>query len=80
MPRRKIEKNETKRQKFLRLGTLRTREVLDRLRILGNCANRNSYDYTRAEINKIFSEIENLVKETKTKFYFPKAKDEEFKL
>ena len=60
------------------MATQRTNSVLQRLRVLGNCANRGVYDYTEEEINKIFSEIERSVRGTKTKFHFPKSK--EFKL
>lgn len=67
-----------KRERFKRLATQRTNIVLKRLKVLGNCANRSAYTYTEEEINKIFSEIERRVRETKAKFHFPKNK--EFKL
>lgn len=75
---RKIDKNETPRERFKRLATLRTNEVLKRLKILGNCANRQIYDYSEKDIEMIFSVIERKVKEIKTKFHFPK--EEKFKL
>jgi len=67
-----------KRERFKRLATYRTNEALKRIKVLGNCSNRSAYIYTEEEINKIFSEIERKVKETKSKFHFPKNK--EFKL
>ncbi|MBI2669534.1 MAG: hypothetical protein HYX20_00055 [Candidatus Yanofskybacteria bacterium] len=73
-----INKNETRRDRFKRLATMRTNAVLRRLKVLGNCSNRSTYEYTEEEINKIFSEIERKVKEVKAKFHFPKGK--EFKL
>ena len=69
---------EQKRERFKRLGTQRTNSVLKRLKVLGNCSNRSAYNYTEEEINKIFSEVERRVRETKAKFHFPKNK--EFKL
>ena len=69
---------EQKRERFKRLGTQRTNSILQRLKVLGNCSNRSAYDYTEEEINKILSEIERRVRETKAKFHFPKNK--EFKL
>ena len=72
------ENKEQKRERFKRLGTQRTNSVLQRLKVLGNCSNRSAYDYTEEEINKIFSEIERRVRETKAKFHFTKNK--EFKL
>jgi len=68
-----------KRKRFRKLAVYRTNEVLKRLKILGNCANRSAYDYTEEEINKIFSEIERKVKEIKARFHFPN-KNKEFKL
>lgn len=69
---------DNKKERFKRLAVYRTNEVLKKLRVLGNCANRSAYEYTQEEINKIFSEIEKSTKEIKAKFHFPKNK--EFKL
>lgn len=63
-----------KRKRFKRLGEQRTNSVLQRLKVLGNCSNRSAYTYTEEEINKIFSEIERRVRETKAKFHFSKNK------
>lgn len=71
--------SDNKRERFKRLGVYRTNEVLKKLKVLGNCANRSAYDYTQEEVNKIFSEIDRAAKDTKAKFYFPKQKGE-FKL
>lgn len=71
-------KNEHPRDRFKRLATQRTNIVLKRLKVLGNCSNRQIYEYEEPDIDKIFSEIERKVKETKAKFHFPKKK--EFKL
>jgi hypothetical protein len=70
---------DTRRSNFKRLAASRTNEILRKLKILGNCANRSHYDYTEAEVSKIFSEIEKKVRETKAKFTFP-AEGSEFKL
>jgi len=70
--------NETPEQRFKRLAAYRTNEVLERLRVLGHCSNRQIYSYTEDQINKMFSAIEKQFKEIKSKFYFPKR--ERFKL
>jgi len=81
MVRRKISPTETKREKFLRLATRRTKEVLSRLRILGNCANRQLYDYNEMDIEKIISVIDKQWKDVKAKFTSLKEKREkEFRL
>ena len=72
-------KNETPRDRFKRLAAARTNSILQRLKVLGNCSNRHIYEYTEDDIDKIFSEIERKVKETKAKFHYPKQKGE-FKL
>jgi len=69
---------EQKRDKFKRLATYRTNEVLKRIKILGNCANRSTYSYQKSEVNKIFLEIENKLKEIKSRFHF--SNEEIFKL
>lgn len=61
-----------KKERFNRLATIRTNEVLDRLRILGNCSDKRSYEYTDEEIDKIFRAIDEQVKIVKTKFKKPK--------
>ena len=58
-------------ENFKRLASSRTNEVMKRVKILGNCANRSHYDYTEEEINRIFSELERKIRETNAKFSFP---------
>ena len=69
---------ETNRDRFKRLATKRTNEILRRIRILGNCANKSHYEYDERDISRIFSEIEKGLKEAKSRFQIPKEK--EFKL
>ena len=71
----KTNKKETPQERFKRLGTLRTNTVLRRLKVLGNCANRQAYQYTEEEVDRIFSEIERKLKEVKAKFHFPKNRE-----
>jgi hypothetical protein len=69
---------ETPEERFRRLATLRTNEVLRRLKILGNCANRQVYAYTEKEVEKIFSVIDRKLKEVRSKFHT--NRDEKFRL
>ena len=73
-------KNETNRDRFKRLATLRTNTVLKRLKVLSNCANRGVYEYLEEDVNKIFSEIDRAVKSAKTKFHYPVKSSKKFKL
>lgn len=60
--------SETKKQRFQRLAEKRTNDVLERLRILGNCANRGQYEYATEDVRKIFNAIEKSVEVIKLKF------------
>lgn len=64
--------NKEKSQRFQRLASNRTNEVLDKLRILGNCADKRSYQYTDEEIDKIFRAIDEQIKIVKSKFKQPR--------
>ena len=61
-------KQETKRERFVRLAEARTNKIIDMIQLLGNCSNTNVYDYTSEDIDKIFSAIETELKEAKRKF------------
>lgn len=73
-----MSKNETKNERFRRVATRRTNEILEKIRILGNCANKSAYSYTQEEINKIFNVIESSSKEARAQFHFSMTR--EFKL
>jgi hypothetical protein len=59
---------ETREQRFKRVATRRTNEILRRLSILGNCSNKSSYSYTEDDIKKIFCAIEAEIRAAKAKF------------
>ena len=58
----------TKRQRFLEIGEKRTQAVLDRLRLLGNCGNTATYEYGDAEVERIFTTIEDELQRTRARF------------
>lgn len=59
---------ESKRDAFLRLAEARTTAVLERVRVLGNCANPYAYEYTEDDVRRIFSAIDREVKSARAKF------------
>ena len=59
---------ETKREKFVRIVEARTNKIIDMIQLLGNCSNSSAYEYTSEDIEKVFSAIENEVKEARKKF------------
>jgi len=60
--------SESKRQAFQRLATKRTNAVLERIRVLGHCANPQLYDYTQEDAKKIFHAIEKELRVVKARF------------
>lgn len=71
---------ESKKDRFKRLASYRTNEVLHRLKVLGNCSNRQLYEYEKKEVDKIFMEIEKKLREVKSRFYFSDKKRDKFSL
>ena len=71
---------ETKREKFVRLVEARTNKIIDMMRLLGNCANKANYDYTDADVQKIFTTLEKELKLVKMKFASMEEEEDKFKL
>ncbi len=59
---------ETRKEKFKRLATYRTNNILHTLRLLGNLSNKSNYDYDEEDIKKIFSTIDLELRKAKTKY------------
>ena len=72
------ERDETPEERFRRLATKRTNNVLDSLRKLGNLSNRQNYRYSEGDIEKIFTTIYEAIGDVETQFS-PK-KDRKFEL
>lgn len=70
---------ETKRDKFVRLAEARTNKAIDMIRLISNLSNKNNYEYSEEDVQKIFSTIEKELKNAKAKFNGPSA-NEIFKL
>lgn len=71
---------ETKRECFVRIAEARTNKIIDMLRLLGNCSNLATYEYTKEDVKKIFAAIEEELKATKTKFDTVTTTNSKFKL
>jgi hypothetical protein len=59
---------ESKKDKFVRIAEARTNKIIDMIRLLGNCSNKASYEYSKEDVRKIFTAIENELKAAKAKF------------
>lgn len=70
---------ETKREKFKRVAENRTNRIIKDLSLLGNCSNKSNYDYTDADIKKIFSAIDAALKIAKDRYKIQEG-NKKFKL
>ena len=71
---------ETKREKFIRIVERRVNNILSNLESLGKCSNRKNYEYTEADVSKIFSEIEKKIKDIKLLYSNSNKKKKRFEL
>mgnify|MGYP003325800374 CR=1 FL=1 len=60
--------------RFKRIATKRTNDILNRIRILGNCSNKSAYKYSEDEVNRIFRAIDQELKNCKSRFSSKKQK------
>lgn len=70
----------TRRERFLEVAARRTRTILDDLRKLGNCGNRSAYEYSDADVEKIFGAIEQELTAARLRFRTEEAKRIDFSL
>ncbi len=70
---------ETKNDKFVRIAEARTNKIINMIKLLGNCSNKSSYDYSKEDVKKIFNAIEEELKVAKAKFEQSEG-NKEFKL
>lgn len=61
-------RRESKSERFIRVAERRTRKVLTDLRLLGQCANRRTYEYSPDQVRKIFREIRRTLADAEKKF------------
>lgn len=55
---KKIQDNESKADKFVRLGEYRVNKVIDAIGRLENLSNRTNYEYTQEQVEAMFSIME----------------------
>jgi hypothetical protein len=66
---------EARRDRFKRIAESRTNRILNDIRLLGNTGNKTLYNYSQADVDKIFSIVEKKLSETRTKFKTTKKED-----
>lgn len=66
---------DAKRQRFLRVAERRTNSILETIRLLGNTSNKNLYQYSDSDVEKIFSTVDEKLKEAKLRFKTDKKRE-----
>jgi len=59
---------ESKSERFVRIAEARTNKIIDMIQLLGNCANKSTYEYTKEDVKQIFSAIESELRTARAKF------------
>ena len=72
--------NKLKRDRFIRIAEARTNKAIDMLRLLGNCADKNNYEYSDDDARQIFQALQKELNNTKNKFSGIDSNNEVFKL
>ena len=66
--------SKSKRERFIEIAGKRTNRIIDDLHLLGNCSNRNNYEYSDEDVRKMFSAIEEALRESKSRYAKTKGK------
>ena len=75
---KKVQDNESKADKFVRLGEYRVNKVIDAIGRLENLFNRTNYEYTQEQVEVMFSIMEKRLLEVKGRFAPKKEKEDTF--
>ena len=57
-----------KRKRFEKVAENRVDKILECLRLLGNCSNKNNYEFTKQDVDFMFDEIRRALKEAQFRF------------
>lgn len=60
---------ETRAERFKRVVERRANALLEKIRVLGNCADKRTYEYSQENIEVLFSTLEKELKRIKMKFF-----------
>jgi hypothetical protein len=64
-----------KRQKFVKLAEGRTRNAIKAIRVIAKLGNKNAYEFTEADVNKIAKALNREVDLMKTRMSSPGSKE-----
>lgn len=72
-----IRPGESQHDRFRRLAGKRVIRTIKDIRLIGNLGNRNNYEYTADEVDKIFRTLEKELKLARAKFDSRRKDDDE---
>lgn len=59
---------ESRKERFKRLTNIRVNNAIKQIQLVGNLSNKSSYEYSEEEVKKIFNELEQAIKDSKSNF------------
>jgi hypothetical protein len=68
---------ESQHDRFRRLAEKRVIRTIKDIRLIGNLGNRNNYEYTGEEVDKIFRALEKELKLARSKFDSRRKEDDD---
>ena len=75
---KKIQDNESKAEKFVRLGEYRVNKAIEAIGRIENLSNRSNYEYTEEQVEAMFSMMEKRLAEVKSRFVPKQVKGSSF--
>ncbi len=80
MPETKLKHQESRDERFVRLAEVRVNALLEKMRLLGQLANKRNYSYSEDQVNAIFRAIQYELNSNKAKFREGTTGPKKFKL
>lgn len=65
---------ESKSDKFKRISGRRVDELVKKIKLVGNLSNRGSYEYDDADVERMFSRLQQVLDDAKERFNKPRRK------
>lgn len=64
----KVDIMSKKRDKFIELAESRVERTLKDIQLIGNLSNKSAYEYSEADVKKIFSALQQAINISKSRF------------
>ena len=68
--------NNNKRARFEKVASARVQKIINLLNLLGNCSNKNNYEFSGKDVELMFSEINRALRDSKNRYDFALNKKE----